>query len=220
MKLPFNLKMIYNASLISSSFKLLLVTVFVFLAFFAKAQTDSTITNIPDTTEVIKVDRGTVTGDVKEVPVPLDSAYIHSPKKATIMSAVIPGLGQIYNKKYWKVPIIYGGFAVAGYFLNDNLKNIDKYKNGYIAETDGDPTTFNTTGYNTRQLDLLINQYKQWRDLSYIAFAAIYALNIIDANVDAHLFYFDVSEDISLNIVPYMSPVRSQGLGLSISLKL
>lgn len=212
--------MIYNASLTSSSFKLLIVTVFGFMSFFAKAQTDSTITIVPDTTEVIKVDRGTVTGNVKEVPVPVDSAYIHSPRKATIMSAVVPGLGQIYNKKYWKVPIIYGGFAVAGYFLNDNLKNIDKYKDAYIAETDGNPNTQNNTGYNTRQLDQLINQYKQWRDLSYIAFAAIYALNIIDANVDAHLFYFDVSEDISLNIVPYMSPIRSQGVGFSISLKL
>lgn len=220
MKSPFNLKMIYNASLISSSSKLLLATVFACMAFFAKAQTDTTIVNVPDSTEVIKVDRGTVTGDVKEVPVPVDSAYIHSPKKATIMSAALPGLGQIYNKKYWKVPIIYGGFAVAGYFLNDNLTNIRKYKDLYIAETDDDPTTINDSPYSYQDLDRIIDQYKQWRDLSYIAIAAIYALNIIDANVDAHLFYFDVSEDISLNVMPYMSPVRSQGVGFSLTLKL
>ncbi|NEN25482.1 hypothetical protein G3O08_18480 [Cryomorpha ignava] len=206
--------------MISSSFKFLLTTLFVLMTFFAKAQTDTTLTNTPDSVEVIDVERGTVTGDVENVPVPVDSAYIHSPKKATIMSAALPGLGQIYNKKYWKVPIIYGGFAAAGYYLNDNLKNIEKYKDLYIAETDGDPNTINNTNFTTTDLTRIIDQYKQWRDLSYIAFAVIYALNIIDANVDAHLFYFDVSEDISLNIMPYMSPVRSQGVGFSLSLKL
>lgn len=190
------------------------------MAFFAEAQTDTTITVTPDSTEVIKVDRGTVTGEVKEVLVPIDSAYIHSPRKAIIMSAILPGLGQIYNKKAWKVPILYGGFAAAGYFLNDNLKNIKKYKTLYIAETDGDPTTINYSKRTAPDLLNIIDKYKQWRDLSYIAFAAIYALNIIDANVDAHLFYFDVSEDISLNIMPYMSPFRSQGVGLSLTLKL
>lgn len=190
------------------------------MAFFAEAQSDTTITVTPDSTEVIKVDRGTVTGDVKEIAVPVDSAYLHSPKKATIMSAVLPGLGQIYNKKAWKVPILYGGFAAAGYFLNDNLKNITKYKDLYIAQTDGDPNTINDSGLSLQVLDKAIDQYKQWRDLSYIAFAAIYALNIIDANVDAHLFYFDVSDDISLNIMPYMSPLRSQGVGFSLTLKL
>lgn len=212
--------MIYNASLISSNFKFLLAAALVLPAFFAKAQTDTTLTNPPDSIEVIEVDRGTVTGDVKEVPAPIDSVYMHSPKKATIMSAALPGLGQIYNRKYWKVPIIYGGFAVAGYFLNDNLKNIEKYKELFIAETDGDPTTINTSNFTTADLTRIIDQYKQWRDLSYISFVVIYALNIIDANVDAHLFYFDVSEDISLNVVPYMSPIRSQGVGLSLSLKL
>jgi len=213
--------MSYNASLISSSFKFFLATALVCLCFFAEAQTDTTLTQPRDTAQVVAVERGTVTGDVKSVEVPPEeSVYFHSPKKATIMSAILPGLGQIYNKKYWKVPILYGGFATAGYFLNDNLKKIDTYKAAYIAETDGDSNTSNNTGFTATQLDKIIDQYKSWRDLSYIAFVVIYALNIIDANVDAHLFYFDVSEDISLNWAPYLSPNRNQGIGLSLTLKL
>ena len=199
----------------------MLATAFVCVCFFAEAQTDTTLTQARDTVQVIEVDRGTVTGDVKIVDAPAEeSVYFHSPKKAIIMSAILPGLGQAYNKKYWKIPILYGGFAAAGYYLNDNLKNIDKYKKAYIAATDDDPNTVNSTPYNYKQLDQLIDQYKQWRDLSYIAFVVIYALNIIDANVDAHLFYFDVSEDISLNWSPYLSPNRNQGVGLSLTLKL
>ena len=213
--------MSYNASLISSSFKYILATAFVCVCIFAEAQTDTTLTQPRDTTQVIEVERGTVIGEVKSVEAPAEeSVYYHSPKKATIMSAAFPGLGQVYNKKYWKLPILYGGFAAAGYFLNDNLKNIEKYKKLYIAETDNDPNTINNTIYNANNLNEIIDKYKQWRDLSYIAFVVIYALNIIDANVDAHLFYFDVSEDISLNWAPYLSPNRHQGVGLSLTLKL
>lgn len=173
-----------------------------------------------DSTEVVlEVEKGRVEGEVQEVTT--ESIYkIHSPKKATIMSAVLPGLGQIYNKKPWKVPILYGGFAVAGWFLNDNLKRIDLYKNGFIAETDDDPNTVNNTGFTPPQLEELINQYKTWRDLSYIAIAAIYVLNIIDANVDAHLFYFDVGEDLSLNIQPFVIPSLRPVAGLTLALKL
>lgn len=213
--------MIYNASLINSSFKFLLGIAFSLISVCVLAQTDSTLTQTPDSTKVIDVDRGTVTGNVEPVPAPPpESIYYHSPKKATILSAILPGAGQVYNKKYWKVPILYGGIAVTGYFLSDNLKNIKNYKEDYIAETDGDPNTINNSGFGDEQLLNLIDTYKSWRDLSYISFAVIYALNIIDANVDAHLFYFDVSDDISLNIMPYISPFRSQGAGVSLSLKL
>lgn len=211
--------MSYNALLISLSNKIVLCGAMLMLCLLAKAQ-DSTNTVVPDTArQVVKVERGRVTGDVEAVASSQDSlAQLHSPKKATIMSAIVPGLGQIYNKKWWKVPIIYGGFAVAGYFLKDNLDHINLYKDAYIASTDGDTTTINTTGYSNVQLLDFIDRYKTWRDLSYISIVVIYALNIIDANVDAHLFYFDVSEDISLNIQPYVSPFRGQSAGLTLSL--
>jgi hypothetical protein len=136
------------------------------------------------------------------------------------MSACLPGLGQVYNKKYWKVPIVYAGFGVAGYYLNDNLRNIRRYKDGLRAELDGDPATINTTGFNTAQLELLIDQFTQWRDLSYIALGAIYILNIVDATVDAHLFYFDVSDDLSMRIRPYWSPFTPAMPGITLSVKL
>jgi len=176
------------------------------------AQTDTTNAEID-------VERGRIEGDVQQVT---DESIekIHSPRKATLMSVALPGLGQIYNKKYWKVPIIYGGFAAAGWYLNDNIKQINLYKDAFIAETDGDPSTANDTGFTTPQLEELISQYKTWRDLSYIAIAAIYVLNIIDANVDAHLFYFDVGEDLTMNIQPYVTPSLRPVAGLTLSLKL
>ncbi|MFT6997426.1 MAG: hypothetical protein ACJAQ4_001179 [Cryomorphaceae bacterium] len=173
-----------------------------------------------DTTDVVlDVERGTVEGEVQN-PATESIDQLHSPKRATIMSAVLPGLGQIYNKKYWKVPIIYGGFAVAGWYLNDNNKQISLYKDAFKAETDNDPETDNVTDFTSTQLEELISQYKTWRDLSYIAIAAIYVLNIIDANVDAHLFYFDVGEDLTLNIQPFVMPSHRPVTGLTLALKL
>ncbi|MFT6847699.1 MAG: hypothetical protein ACI9CP_000682 [Cryomorphaceae bacterium] len=184
----------------------------IFCANTSFAQSDSS--NV-----ALDVERGTVQGEVQAIDTePLDQ--FHSPKRATIMSAMLPGLGQVYNKKYWKVPILYGGFAVAGWYLNDNIKQINLYKDAFKAETDNDPETDNVTDFTSTQLEELISQYKTWRDLSYIAIAAIYVLNIIDANVDAHLFYFDVGEDLTLNIQPFVTPSIQPVTGLTLSLKL
>jgi hypothetical protein len=204
--------MTYNA-LSKSWVYNLLPFLLLFFAFQAQAQKDTTIT------EDVKVEKGQLEGDVEEVKVKGEEK-LHSPKKAAILSAVLPGAGQIYNNKWWKVPIIYGGFAVAGYFLHDNLQRIELYKDSFVALTDGDPTTMNNTGFNSQQLTQLIDQYKQWRDLSYIAIGAIYILNIIDANVDAHLFYFEVNEDISMDVTPYFSPLGNRNMGLAFRLKL
>ncbi|MCA1764599.1 MAG: DUF5683 domain-containing protein [Cryomorphaceae bacterium] len=200
----------------SSTFKTLVALLFLlFAAHLAKAQRD--------TTTVIETTRGEISGNVTEVDESPDFEE-HSPKKASILSAVLPGAGQVYNKKYWKVPIIYGGFAVAGYFLNDNLKQIRIFKEGFQAENDGNPNTENTTGFSSPQLVDFIDQYKTWRDWSYVAFGIIYILNIVDASVDAHLFHFDVSEDISMNVAPYHSRFGndpwSAHTGLSLTLKL
>lgn len=181
------------------------------------AQQDPTITT--------ETERGRIEGEIVTPSAPADNVEYHSPRKATLMSVALPGLGQIYNKKWWKVPIIYGGFAVAGYYLKDNLEQIDYYASAYRAATDDDPLTNNPTDFSPEQLSDIVNQYKQWRDLSYIAIAAIYILNIVDANVDAHLFHFDVSEDISLEVRPYVSPYPTLGpgprsTGLTLALKL
>ncbi|NQX91495.1 MAG: hypothetical protein HRT74_05095 [Flavobacteriales bacterium] len=142
--------------------------------------------------------------------------YQHSPKKATILSAVLPGAGQIYNKKYWKAPIAWGGLAACVYFINDNTKEYRFYREAYLAELDDDPNTVNTTGFNFLTVEARQEQFRRWRELSYICLAGVYVLQIIDANVDAHLFYFDVDEDIALSWTPFQTSTTgvNPGIGL------
>ncbi|MEO6168770.1 MAG: DUF5683 domain-containing protein [Chitinophagales bacterium] len=145
----------------------------------------------------------------------------HSPKTAGIASAIIPGLGQAYNKKYWKIPIIYAGLATAGYFIYYNYTIYNNFQKAYELRGDGDTSTnlssFNVwyitstetiyiDGYEDTQLSELSNIYRRNGDLSVIVAAGIYALNIIDAVVDAHLFHFDVGDDLSLNVQPFYMP--------------
>ena len=161
---------------------------------------------------------------IKEIP---DNAEeIHSPKKAAIYSALLPGLGQAYNKKYWKIPIIYAGFGTLGYFISWNNKNYQVLKLAYSDLTDDNDDTDSyldleaakyydldnesernqfENGLNKQQ-----NYYRRNRDLLIISTAAFYALNIIDASVDAHLFDFDISEDLSFNWQPAMRNVDDQ----------
>ncbi|MBK7296063.1 MAG: hypothetical protein IPI91_05085 [Flavobacteriales bacterium] len=146
----------------------------------------------------------------------------HSPKKASILSALAPGAGQIYNRKYWKAPIVWAGLGVSAYFIVENTKQYRRYKDAYIAIVDNDPTTideFNGSVSADRVLDV-VDTYRRWRDLSYIAMGAVYALNIIDASVDAHFVRFDVSPDLSMEMGPSL-PALSQGaVGISIGLAL
>lgn len=144
----------------------------------------------------------------------------HSPTKAALFSAVVPGLGQAYNKKYWKIPIVYAGLGVSVYFLQDNLRQINYFKQQYRNAIDPDPSTHNTSGYNTTTLQEVITQHRKWRDYSYLGLVAVYLLNIVDANVDAHLFYFDVSRDLSMGIYPSIQGTTQPNPGLTLCLKL
>ncbi len=159
----------------------------------------------------------------------------HSPKVAGIASAIIPGLGQAYNKKYWKIPIVYAGFATTGYFIYYNYTIYSNFKKAYESRVDLDTNTilesFNVwyitntqpvylAGFETSGLQTVQNTYRGYLDLSVIVAAGVYALNIIDAVVDAHLFYFDVGDDLSLNVKPFLVPgnqaIKSQGVTLTL----
>lgn len=171
----------------------------------------------------------------------------HSPRKASLYSAVLPGLGQAYNKKYWKIPIVYAGFGVFGYFIYFNSTHYNTYKQAYIdfiddeMETDSyldligpnvDPGSFdpsrpsdafsrdNEEWFKT-QLENNMNYYKRYRDLSIILTAGWYVFTIIDATVDAYLFTYDISDDISLRMDPklFSMPGKYNTLGLQFSLK-
>lgn len=135
------------------------------------------------------------------------TVYSHSPKKAAIMSACLPGLGQIYNKKYWKLPIIYAGAATVTYFAIMNSDSMKVYRDAYIFRTDGDSAT-NTSPYldyyETSSLLQIKNIYRRNLELTVIVAAAIYALNIIDATVDAYLFDFNIDDNLSMKVSPVM----------------
>jgi hypothetical protein len=141
-----------------------------------------------------------------EIRQPGDSLKVfkHSPKKAAWFSAIIPGLGQIYNRKYWKLPIVYVGFGVIGYLgYNYNLK-ANRYKSTYLVRSGIDP---GKTDYYPQILnkDVLYQNFTYYRrnfELTCIFGSLFYVLNIIDASVDAHLYKFDISEDLSLRIEP------------------
>ena len=135
----------------------------------------------------------------------------HSPQKATIMSACLPGLGQIYNGKWWKTPIIYAGFGAAGYF---DVTNIIKYKSYLLAYRcstgnlkEGEVPTEEALAlaekYNSDQLLSYKNKYLRNIEIFSLIMAVWYGLNIVDACVDGHLYYYDVSEDLSICIDPY-----------------
>ncbi len=150
----------------------------------------------------------------------------HSPKKATIMSACLPGLGQIYNRKYWKVPIVYAGLggAAYGYFWNHN--KYTTYRDAYVVRTDGDSSTVDEFDgfYSESNLLDLSNYYRRNMELSVVIFTFVYIINIIDAAVDAHLYDFDISDDLSMRVQPSMWRLNtnsgpSMGAGFTINLR-
>jgi hypothetical protein len=130
------------------------------------------------------------------------------PRKASLMSAILPGLGQAYNKKFWKIPIIYAGLGGFGYFFVSNNAQYNEYRRNLIAEADEDPETINEM---------------PWLDYCGVGFVIMYIINIVDANVDAHLKTFDISDDLSLRIEPWQTTFKT-GYGFKtttgISLKL
>jgi hypothetical protein len=138
----------------------------------------------------------------------------HSPKKATLYSAVIPGLGQIYNKKYWKVPIVYAGIGTMTYFIVTNRTIFLQAKEAYnYAANESDYPTDNpfvvkfTEGtYDKADLLEIRDYYRRSMELSWILMGVWYVLNIIDANVDAHFFDYDISDNLTLHLQPMIEP--------------
>ena len=142
----------------------------------------------------------------------------HSPKKAALLSTAFPGLGQAYNKKYWKMPIIYAGFVGLAYSFNYNQTRYVKYRNAYKYRLEGKTDDYIGV-FSDDDLFYLQKAYNRYRDLTVIGASLLYLLNIIDASVDAHLFTFDVSDDLSLNLQPTFFNVANSAqysTGLSI----
>ena len=170
------------------------------------------------------------------------SKWRPNPKRALWLSLVIPGAGQVYNRKYWKLPIFYGGFVGCVYAMTWNNQMYHDYAQAYMDIMDNDPTTQSYNNFlhlgatitpaNEERYKNIFKQrkdrYRRWRDLSIFTTIAVYALSVIDAYVDASLSDFDISDDLSLHIAPTVisnksiatpnNPFRSSAIGVGCSL--
>lgn len=136
-----------------------------------------------------------------------DEPKKHNPKKATLYSAVLPGLGQAYNKKYWKIPVVYAGIGTIGYFAISNgngyrdYRLAYDYKSGIATDVNDDIKTL-ANKYSSENLITLRDYYRRNMELSWIIMVLWYGMNIIDATVDAHFFEYDIGDDLTLKVEP------------------
>ncbi|MFH0843443.1 MAG: DUF5683 domain-containing protein [Bacteroidota bacterium] len=169
--------------------------------------------------------------------------FIADPQRATMLALTLPGLGQIYNRKYWKVPIVYAGFGGLVYAIGYNSSLYIKWMKAYqdltdiIPETDSylevlypaDPKDYDPvlypidykSSYYTHYKEGLlrgIDSYRKYRDLSYIGIALWYMVTVLDANVDASLFNYDISDNLAIIVAPVQIPSSATGLGVNISM--
>lgn len=156
---------------------------------------------------------------------------VYSPRKAAIRSAILPGWGQIYNKKYWKLPIVYGAIGITGYIFVDNINTYREYRSAYTIRYKAAlpaPDT-DSTGYadlkeiykkiSPESIRAARDQFRQYIDYSVLFFLLFWGLNVVDASVDAHLKSFDVSPDLTFNIKPcYSEMAGTTGLSLVLNI--
>lgn len=149
--------------------------------------------------------------------------FCPDPIRAMWISLVFPGGGQIYNRKYWKLPIIYGGYLGCAYALTWNNMMLKDYSQAYLDIMDSDPNTksyekmlpmgYDITGKEDRFKEIFKNKknhFRRFRDLSIFAFAGVYLLSVVDAYVDAELSSFDISQDLSMHVEPAMMQTYTQ----------
>jgi len=179
--------------------------------FSALGQEDEDKDNSPKTEEGILIE-----GEI-DTRKPIDPL---SPARAAFYSAVLPGLGQAYNKKYWKIPIIYVALGVGTYFYLDNDKEYNRYRDAYkrrLAGFEDDEFFGSVTDDGLREAQKTLRRNKE---LSLLITVGLYALNIIDANVDAHLLQYNVDDNLSLKPHYKLNEFDNTGdLGLSLNFK-
>ncbi len=183
--------------------------------------------------------RGVTAQDTLQIPQPARARYFSpDPLKATMLAVAFPGFGQVYNRKYWKIPIVYAGFGALAYSVSFNSSNYNKMMRAYqdftdrIPETDSyvklitwsDPSSYDpvlapetynpsTESWVKDRLLAAVDYYKKYRDLSYIGIAAWYLISVLDANVDASLFNFNLDESLDMKVMPLQIPLPAGGLG-------
>ncbi|MDD3077887.1 MAG: DUF5683 domain-containing protein [Paludibacter sp.] len=182
------------------------------------------------------IEPGTI---IKKDSVRNKKAFKPDPVKVVWMGAIIPGYGQILNRSYWKLPLVYAGFIGCAYAINWNARRYTTYKQAYLDISDNDDTTasyldlipkgytiadYGGTSTFQSNLQSAYENYRRYRDLSIIASVAYYAVVLVEAYVDAQLFDFDISSDLSLHVRPALldnkySYTKTPGVQFSLNLK-
>lgn len=187
----------------------------------------------PVDTAMISLKSDSILNDKEKKPV---KRWIPDSNKSLWMAMVLPGAGQIYNRKYWKLPIIYGGFVGCAYALTWNTKMYNDYSQAYQDIMSDNPNNDSYKDFIPPYVDIESNLeyyqntfknakdiYRRQRDLSIFAFIGVYLLSVIDAYVDAELSDFDISKDLSLKLEPTLFNDilrnRPQGIGLQCNIK-
>ncbi|MEX2564517.1 MAG: DUF5683 domain-containing protein [Cyclobacteriaceae bacterium] len=160
---------------------------------------------------------------IEDTSPPNDTIVINEnfkdPKKALTLSLIFPGIGQVYNEKVWKLPIMYGGVATSIYFLEFNNRRYQQFLVALdIVRGGTEPNPF--PNLNQDGIIRNVNYWRRNRDAMFMVFGAIYIMAAVDAFVDAHLSSFDVSDDLSFRISPSIEPILAQNTALGIGLKI
>jgi hypothetical protein len=192
---------------------------FLFAATKVFAQKDTLI--LKDTGSIQKNKKGVVKKEKTKI-FSIDTSKPYNPRVAILRSAILPGWGQFTNKKYWKMPIVYGALGTTAYIFVRNIKQFreanSSYKNAIDGDTSNDkliPEPYYSVRSNPDRIKNFRNEVRQNVDYSVLFFIAFWGLNVVDAAVDAHLKTFDVSDNLSLQIKPGYSPMaNTNGMSL------
>ncbi len=177
---------------------------------------DTIVSSTPvDTARLRQLSDSLLAQPIAKAQQQLQKAFVPKPTKALWLSLVLPGAGQIYNRKYWKLPIIYGGFLGCAYALTWNQMMYRDYSQAYLDIMDDDPNTksyldmlpprYDITGREDQFKKIFKRKkdfYRRYRDLSAFCFIGVYLLSVVDAYVDAQLSEFDISPDLSMKVEP------------------
>ncbi len=219
-----------------STFTLIVDSTFTLTADSLMKVVDQSLSHFKEDSASVVIDK-----TVKKLKPSRDMAtWTPNPQRALWLALVIPGGGQIYNRKYWKLPLVYGGFMGCIYAMSWNNAMYKDYSQAYLDLMDDDPGTqsynqflhlgmqITTDAQRERYKDIFKkrkDKYRRWRDLSFFVMLGVYALSVIDAYVDAELSVFDISKDLSLKVEPTIinnhssgNPLDNSSVGLQCSL--
>lgn len=212
------LSIIYNSGATGKAFLLLILLFLNFYTFAQEAEPQADTISLGDDTRVI------ITADSLGVPESImltEELSTIDPQKSTMLSAIVPGLGQIYNRQVWKVPLYYGTFVVLGHMIYTNNRLYNIFRQSLFAEVDGNPATVNQfTQFTENSLRRNTENFRRNRDYMVIIAGAVYLLNIADAHIGAHLREFDINDELTINYNPTMDTVNGRlyaGVGVTIS---